>query len=54
MNNYVTAGILATAIHKIYVSIECPDLIIMQGHYYLQYKHSVQKGSGLVHRPDWN
>ena len=31
-----------------------PDPIFVQGHYRLQYKSPTRRGSGPVHRPDWN
>ena len=31
-----------------------PDPIFAQGRYRFQYKRPTRKGSGLVHRPDWN
>ena len=35
-------------------SLAWPDTIYAQGHYRLQYKRPARKGSGPVHRPDWN
>ena len=37
-----------------HISLTWPDPIFVQGRYRLQYKHPAQKGSGPVHRPDWN
>ena len=36
------------------ISFAWPAPIFTQGHYRLQYKFPAQKGSGPVHRPDWN
>ena len=39
---------------RLLTSLTWPDPIFAQGHDRLQYKHSPQKESVLVHGPDWN
>ena len=49
-------NILGTTVYtdSIRYSLSWPDPIFTQGRYRLQYKRPAQKGSGPVHRLDWN